>query len=113
MGPESCPATLLLPASPTPTPNNCHFPPPTSIQVLSIILHSQVHLVNQHAEEFRRMLDKQWTVTTLSGDMGSRAGFGLLARSHDLLICTAELLHLALKSSEEDEHVELTGEKRP
>lgn len=58
------------------------------------------------------MLDKQWTVTTLSGDMGSRAGFGLLARSHDLLICTAELLHLALKSSEEDEHVELTGEEK-
>lgn len=56
------------------------------------------------------MLDKHWTITTLSGDMGSRAGFGLMARSHDLLICTAELLHLALNSSEEDEHVELTGE---
>lgn len=73
-----------------------------------VVLVNRVHLVNQHAEEFRHMLDKQWTVTTLSGDMGSRAGFGLLARSHDLLICTAELLHLALKSSEEDEHVELT-----
>jgi hypothetical protein len=56
------------------------------------------------------MLDKHWTVTTLSGDMGSRAGFGLMARSHDLLICTAELLQLALNSSEEDEHVELRGE---
>lgn len=56
------------------------------------------------------MLDKHWTITTLSGDMGSRAGFGLMARSHDLLICTAELLQLALNSSEEDEHVDLTGE---
>lgn len=56
------------------------------------------------------MLDKHWTITTLSGDMGLRAGFGLMARSHDLLICTAELLHLALNSSEEDERVELTGE---
>ncbi|XP_029340046.1 probable ATP-dependent RNA helicase DHX58 isoform X1 [Mus caroli] len=76
-------------------------------RVLFIPLDSKVHLVNQHAEEFRRMLDKHWTVTTLSGDMGSRAGFGLMARSHDLLICTAELLQLALNSSEEDEHVEL------
>lgn len=73
-----------------------------------VVLVNRVHLVNQHAEEFRRMLDKHWTVTTLSGDMGSRAGFGLMARTHDLLICTAELLQLALKSSEEDEHVELT-----
>lgn len=44
--------------------------------------------------------------------MGARAGFGQLARSHDLLICTAELLQLALTSSEEEEHVELTGEGR-
>lgn len=57
------------------------------------------------------MLDKQWTITTLSGDMGSRAGFGLMARSHDLLICTAELLQLALNSAEEDEHVDLTGKE--
>lgn len=68
--------------------------------------------MSQHAEEFRRMLDKQWTMTTLSGDMGPRAGFGLMARSHDLLICTAELLQLALISPEDEEHVELTGEGR-
>lgn len=58
------------------------------------------------------MLDKRWTMTTLSGDMGPRAGFGLMARSHDLLICTAELLQLALISPEEEEHVELTGKGR-
>ncbi|ERE68438.1 putative ATP-dependent RNA helicase DHX58 [Cricetulus griseus] len=73
-----------------------------------VVLVNRVHLVNQHAEEFRRMLDKRWTMTTLSGDMGPRAGFGLMARSHDLLICTAELLQLALISPEEEEHVELT-----
>lgn len=56
------------------------------------------------------MLDGRWTVTTLSGDMGPRAGFGHLARCHDLLICTAELLQMALTSPEEEEHVELTGE---
>ncbi|XP_051014585.1 ATP-dependent RNA helicase DHX58 [Acomys russatus] len=73
-----------------------------------VVLVNRVHLVSQHAEEFRRVLDKHWTISTLSGDMGSRAGFGLIARSHDLLICTAELLQLALISSEADEHVELT-----
>lgn len=101
---------LAPPSFRHPNSQQLPFPTPTPIQVLSIILHSQVHLVSQHAEEFRRMLDKHWTITTLSGDMGSRAGFGLMARSHDLLICTAELLQLALNSSEEDEHVELTGE---
>nr|XP_004655433.1 probable ATP-dependent RNA helicase DHX58 [Jaculus jaculus] len=73
-----------------------------------VVLVNRVHLVSQHAEEFSRMLDGHWSMTTLSGDMGLRAGFGHLARSHDLLICTAELLHLALSSPEEEEHVELT-----
>lgn len=58
------------------------------------------------------MLDRRWAITTLSGDMGPRAGFGHLARSHDLLICTAELLQKALTSEEEEEHVELNGEDR-
>lgn len=38
-----CPegSTLLLPASPTPTPNNCHFPPRPQSQLSPfIILHS-------------------------------------------------------------------------
>lgn len=77
---------------------------------LRLILHPQVHLVTQHCEEFSHMLDGHWTITALSGDMGPRAGFGHLARSHDLLICTAELLQMALTSPEEEEHVELNGE---
>ncbi|XP_014646150.1 PREDICTED: probable ATP-dependent RNA helicase DHX58 [Ceratotherium simum simum] len=74
-----------------------------------VVLVNRVHLVTQHREEFSRMLGKRWTITTLSGDMGPRAGFGHLARSHDLLICTAELLHMALTSPEEEEHVELNA----
>ena len=46
------------------------------------------------------MLERRWTITTLSGDMGPRAGFGHVARRHDLLICTAELLQKALASPE-------------
>lgn len=56
------------------------------------------------------MLNGRWTMATLSGDMGPRAGFGHMARCHDLVICTAELLQMALTSPEEEEHVELTGE---
>ncbi|XP_012512154.1 PREDICTED: probable ATP-dependent RNA helicase DHX58 [Propithecus coquereli] len=74
-----------------------------------IVLVNRVHLVTQHGEEFSRMLDGRWTMITLRGDMGPRAGFGHLARCHDLLICTAELLQLALTSTEEEEHVELTA----
>nr|XP_054313543.1 ATP-dependent RNA helicase DHX58 isoform X1 [Pongo pygmaeus]XP_054313544.1 ATP-dependent RNA helicase DHX58 isoform X1 [Pongo pygmaeus] len=74
-----------------------------------VVLVNRVHLVTQHGEEFRRMLDGRWTMTTLSGDMGPRAGFGHLARCHDLLICTAELLQMALTSPEEEEHLELTA----
>lgn len=55
------------------------------------------------------MLNGHWSIATLSGDMGPRAGFGHLARRNDLLICTAELLQMALTSSEEEEHVELNG----
>uniref|UniRef100_A0A8C9DLG1 RNA helicase n=1 Tax=Prolemur simus TaxID=1328070 RepID=A0A8C9DLG1_PROSS len=74
-----------------------------------VVLVNRVHLVTQHGEEFSRMLDGRWTMTTLRGDMGPRAGFGHLARCHDLLICTAELLQMALTSTEEEEHVELTA----
>ncbi|XP_004707228.1 probable ATP-dependent RNA helicase DHX58 isoform X1 [Echinops telfairi] len=80
----------------------------TVTQAKVVVLVNRVHLVTQHREEFNGMLAGRWTITTLSGDMGPRAGFGHLARSSDLLICTAELLQTALTSSEEEEHVELT-----
>lgn len=72
-----------------------------------VVLVNRVHLVTQHFEEFSRMLNGRWAITTLSGDMGPRPGFGHLARKNDLLICTAELLQMALVSPEEEEHVEL------
>ncbi|KAB0397689.1 hypothetical protein E2I00_019138 [Balaenoptera physalus] len=74
-----------------------------------VVLVNRVHLVTQHCEEFSSMLGRRWTITTLSGDMGPRAGFGHVARRHDLLICTAELLQKALTSLEEEEHVELNA----
>ncbi|XP_066878149.1 ATP-dependent RNA helicase DHX58 isoform X3 [Kogia breviceps] len=74
-----------------------------------VVLVNRVHLVTQHCEEFSSMLGRRWTITTLSGDMGPRAGFGHMARRHDLLICTAELLQKALTSLEEEEHVELNA----
>lgn len=98
---------------PSPGGSACLLPIPLAPSPASsphLILHWQVHLVSQHREEFSRMLDKGWAIITLSGDMGPRAGFGHLARSHDLIICTAELLQMALTSPEEEEHVELNGE---
>ncbi|XP_070250198.1 ATP-dependent RNA helicase DHX58 isoform X2 [Myotis yumanensis] len=74
-----------------------------------VVLVNRVHLVTQHYEEFNRMLDGRWAIATLSGDMGLRPGFGHLARRNDLLICTAELLQMALSSPEEEEHVELNA----
>ncbi|XP_022413720.1 probable ATP-dependent RNA helicase DHX58 isoform X3 [Delphinapterus leucas] len=74
-----------------------------------VVLVNRVHLVTQHCEEFSSMLGKRWTITALSGDMGPRAGFGHVARRHDLLVCTAELLQKALTSLEEGEHVELNA----
>ncbi|XP_059936978.1 ATP-dependent RNA helicase DHX58 isoform X3 [Mesoplodon densirostris] len=74
-----------------------------------VVLVNRVHLVTQHCEEFSSMLGGRWTITTLSGDMGPRAGFAHVAQRHDLLICTAELLQKALTSLEEGEHVELNA----
>lgn len=95
-------STPVLASSPHPCPPSSFLSPPH--------LHPQVHLVTQHCEEFSRMLEGRWAITTLSGNMGPRPGFGHLARKNDLLICTAELLQMALVSPEEEEHVELNGE---
>ncbi|XP_006901712.1 PREDICTED: probable ATP-dependent RNA helicase DHX58 [Elephantulus edwardii] len=77
-------------------------------QAKVVVLVNRVHLVTQHYEEFSQMLEGRWAIKTLSGAMGPRTGFSYLARNHDLLICTAELLHMALTSTDEEEHVELS-----
>lgn len=74
-----------------------------------VVLVNRVHLVTQHCAEFSRMLGRRWSIATLSGDMGPRPGFGYLAAKNDLLICTAELLQMALSSQEPEEHVTLSA----
>ncbi|XP_078012164.1 ATP-dependent RNA helicase DHX58 isoform X2 [Phascolarctos cinereus] len=73
------------------------------------VLVNKVYLVTQHKEEFSQMLGPKWNIVTMSGDSGPRAGFGHMTHSNDLVICTAELLRLALISTEEEEHVELSA----
>ncbi|XP_068923780.1 ATP-dependent RNA helicase DHX58 isoform X2 [Petaurus breviceps papuanus] len=73
------------------------------------VLVNKVHLVTQHKEEFSQMLGPKWNIVTMSGDSGARAGFGYMTHRSDLVICTAELLRLALISTEEEEHVELSA----
>ncbi|XP_012403721.1 probable ATP-dependent RNA helicase DHX58 isoform X1 [Sarcophilus harrisii] len=73
------------------------------------VLVNKVHLVTQHKKEFSQMLGPKWNIVTMSGDGGFRAGFGYLARSNDLVICTAELFRLALISTEKEEQVDLSA----
>ncbi|XP_036613760.1 probable ATP-dependent RNA helicase DHX58 isoform X2 [Trichosurus vulpecula] len=72
------------------------------------VLVNKVHLVTQHKEEFSQMLGPKWSIVTMSGESRTQAGFGYMSRRNDLVICTAELFRLALFSTEEEEHVELS-----
>ncbi|XP_074079991.1 ATP-dependent RNA helicase DHX58 isoform X2 [Macrotis lagotis] len=74
-----------------------------------VVLVNKVFLVTQHKEEFSQMLGPKWKIVTVSGDSRSKDGFGYMTHNNDLVICTAELLRLALISEEEEEHVELSA----
>ncbi|XP_072502588.1 ATP-dependent RNA helicase DHX58 isoform X2 [Notamacropus eugenii] len=74
-----------------------------------VVLVNKVHLVTQHKEEFSQILGPKWNIVTMSGDSGTQAGFGYMTHNNDLVICTAELLRLALISTEKEEHVELSA----
>uniref|UniRef100_A0A8C2SWU1 RNA helicase n=1 Tax=Coturnix japonica TaxID=93934 RepID=A0A8C2SWU1_COTJA len=69
----------------------------------------QVHLVQQHLEKEFHVLRDAFKVTAVSGDSSYRCFFGQMAKGSDVIICTAQILHNALLSGEEDEHVELSG----
>lgn len=72
----------------------------------------QVHLVDQHFNnEFNPYLGKAYRVKAISGDSSDKDLFGRLVKDSDLIICTAQILENALNSSEEEKHVELTGNR--
>lgn len=72
-----------------------------------------MHLVDQHFNnEFNPYLGKAYRVKAISGDSDDKDLFGCLVKDSDLIICTAQILENALNSSEEEKHVELTGNRR-
>lgn len=81
--------------------------------MLSLYFHcSQVHLVDQHfVKEFSPYLGKLHKIKAISGDSGDKDLFRLLVKNSDLVICTAQILENALNSTEEEKHVDLTGNR--
>ncbi|NXC41420.1 DHX58 helicase, partial [Penelope pileata] len=72
------------------------------------VLVNKVHLVQQHLEKEFHILQDAFKVSAVSGDNSHKCFFGQLAKSSDVVICTAQILQNALLSREEDARVELT-----
>lgn len=68
-----------------------------------------MHLVEQHAKEEFHVLQGAFRVMAISGDSSHKCFFSQVAKCSDVVICTAQILHNALLSREEDARVELTG----
>ncbi|XP_037267138.1 LOW QUALITY PROTEIN: ATP-dependent RNA helicase DHX58 [Falco biarmicus] len=72
------------------------------------VLVNKVHLVDQHAKKEFHALQDTFRVTAISGDSSQKSFFACMVKQSDVVICTAQILHNALVSEEEDMHVELT-----
>lgn len=68
-----------------------------------------MHLVEQHAKEEFHVLQGTFRVMAISGDSSHKCFFSQVVKRSDVVICTAQILHNALLSREEDTRVELTG----
>uniref|UniRef100_A0A3B3Q7J4 RNA helicase n=1 Tax=Paramormyrops kingsleyae TaxID=1676925 RepID=A0A3B3Q7J4_9TELE len=73
------------------------------------VLVNKVHLVDQHfSKEFHPFLGSQYKVVPISGESAEKDFFSVVVKSSDVIICTAQILENALKSTEEEKHVKLT-----
>ncbi|XP_033945144.1 ATP-dependent RNA helicase DHX58 [Pseudochaenichthys georgianus] len=74
-----------------------------------VVLVNKVHLVDQHYKnEFEPHLGRDYKVLPVSGETVEKDFFGKVLQEKDVVICTAQLLHNALISKEEDRHVDLS-----
>ncbi|XP_061083256.1 probable ATP-dependent RNA helicase DHX58 [Conger conger] len=81
----------------------------TKRQAKVAVLVNKVHLVDQHySKEFGPFLGKTYSVKSISGDSAEKDFFAKVVLESDVIICTAQILENALRSSEEEKHVELT-----
>ncbi|XP_061199079.1 ATP-dependent RNA helicase DHX58 [Neopsephotus bourkii] len=72
------------------------------------VLVNKVHLVEQHAKKEFQVLQDAFRVRAVSGDNSHKVFFASVARQSDVVICTAQILHNALVSTQEDARLELT-----
>lgn len=73
------------------------------------VIVNKVHLVHQHySKEFQPYLKNRFKITPISGDSEEKSFFAHFVKESDIVICTAQILHNALKSDSEEKHVELT-----
>ncbi|XP_061837264.1 ATP-dependent RNA helicase DHX58-like isoform X1 [Nerophis lumbriciformis] len=74
-----------------------------------VVLVNMIHLVDQHySKEFAPALASSYKVVAVSGVSIEKDFFGKVLRDSDVVICTAQLLHNALVSTEEEKRVELS-----
>ncbi|XP_054614340.1 probable ATP-dependent RNA helicase DHX58 isoform X2 [Dunckerocampus dactyliophorus] len=74
-----------------------------------VVLVNMLHLVDQHfSTEFVPGLAPPYKVVAVSGYSDEKDFFGKLLRDSDVVICTAQIFHNALVSTEEAKHVELS-----
>ncbi|KAM3923637.1 ATP-dependent RNA helicase DHX58 [Leptodactylus fuscus] len=70
---------------------------------------NKVHLVHQHySKEFQPHLKDKFKIIPISGDSETKSFFANFVKDYDVVICTAQILHNALRSDSEEKHVELT-----
>ncbi|XP_077176013.1 interferon-induced helicase C domain-containing protein 1 isoform X2 [Paroedura picta] len=68
-----------------------------------IVLVNKVPLVDQHFwKEFQPFLKHHYRVTKLSGETQLKISFPEVVRSHDVIICTAQILENALLNADRD-----------
>ncbi|XP_058047574.1 ATP-dependent RNA helicase DHX58 isoform X3 [Ahaetulla prasina] len=73
-----------------------------------VVIVNTVPLVDQHLKNEFSFLQSQFQITSVCGDSIQKLFFSDMVKSHDLIICTAQILYNALNNQEEEMHVELT-----
>ncbi|XP_039198268.1 probable ATP-dependent RNA helicase DHX58 isoform X1 [Crotalus tigris] len=73
-----------------------------------VVLANTVPLVDQHLKNEFSFLQSQFQITSVCGDNIQKLFFSDMVKSHDLIICTAQILYNALNNQEEEMRVELT-----
>ncbi|MEQ2180063.1 hypothetical protein GOODEAATRI_031800 [Goodea atripinnis] len=75
-----------------------------------MVLVNKIHLVDQHYnKEFKPHLGDHYKLMKVSGESEEKDFFGIVVKSNDVIICTAQILYNALINKEEAKHIELSG----